>query len=139
MAYDPMYVPADDNVFEVVGRYLDGWKNFYSDAQEMIPRHMPEMLGMYVVIKAYMDANHAGSMANMRSHSGIIIYVNNAPIIWYSKRQNTGEASIFGSEYFALRIVTEMIEALRHKLRCFGIPVEGPAEVLCDNMSVVKN
>ena len=32
-----------------------------------------------------------------------------------------------------------MIEALRYKLRCFGIPVEGPAEVLCDNMLVVKN
>ena len=32
-----------------------------------------------------------------------------------------------------------MIEALRYKLRCFGIPVEGPAEVFCDNMSVVKN
>ena len=23
-------------------------------------------------------------------------------------------------------------------LRCFGIPVEGPAEVFCDNMTVVK-
>ena len=32
-----------------------------------------------------------------------------------------------------------MIEALRYKLICFGIPVEGPAEVFCDNMSVVKN
>ena len=32
-----------------------------------------------------------------------------------------------------------MIEALRYKLRHFGILVEGPAEVFCDNMSVVKN
>ena len=32
-----------------------------------------------------------------------------------------------------------MIESLRYKLRCFVIPVEGPAEVFCDNMSVVKN
>ena len=32
-----------------------------------------------------------------------------------------------------------MIETLRYKLRCFGIPVEGPEEVFCDNMSVVKN
>ena len=32
-----------------------------------------------------------------------------------------------------------MIEALRYKLICFGIPVEGPAEVFFDNMSVVKN
>ena len=32
-----------------------------------------------------------------------------------------------------------MIESLRYKLRGFGIPVEGPAEVFCDNMPVVKN
>ena len=38
-----------------------------------------------------------------------------------------------------MRIETEMIKYLRYKLRCFGIPVEAPAEVFCDNMSVVNN
>ena len=32
-----------------------------------------------------------------------------------------------------------MIEAVIYKLRYFEIPVEGPAEVFCDNISVVKN
>ena len=77
-----MYEPIDDNVFEIVGRDLYGWKYFYPNAQEMMPRHMPEALGKYVMIKAYVDANHSGNMTNRRSHSGIIIYVNNAPIIW---------------------------------------------------------
>ena len=77
-------------------------------------------------------------MANRRAHSGII-YVNNAPIICCRKLQNTVEDSSFGSEFVALRVLTEMIESLRYKLRCFGIPVEGPVEVFCDNMSVVKN
>ena len=86
-----------------------------------------------------MDDNHAGNMANWRLHYGTTIYVNNAPIIWYSKRQNTVEDSSFKSECFATGISTEMIEALRYKLRCVEIPVEGPAEVFCDNMSVVKN
>ena len=58
---------------------------FYPDAQEIMARHMPEALGKYVVIKAYLDANHAEKMSNRRSHSGIIIYDNHAPIIWYSK------------------------------------------------------
>ena len=30
-----------------------------------------------------------------------------------------------------------MIEALRYTLRCFGIPIDDPATVLCDNKSVV--
>ena len=47
--------------------------------------------------------------------------------------------SSFESEFVDISIYTEMIEALRYKLRCFGIPVEGPVEVFCDNMSVVTN
>ena len=84
---------------------------------------MPEELGKYVVIKAHVDADHAGNMANRRSHSISIIYVNNAPIIWYSKRQNTVEASSFGSKFVALRITIEMIEDLRYKLRSFGVDI----------------
>ena len=104
-----------------------------------MPRNMPEALYKYVVIKAYVGANHSGNMANRRSHSGIIIYVNNSPIIWYSKQQNTVEASSFGSEFVAIRIATKIIEYLRYNLTCFGIPVECPAEVFCDNISVVNN
>ena len=84
---------------------------------------MPEALGKYLVIKAYVDFNHAVNMANRSSHSGIIIYVNNAPIIWYSKRNNTVEASSFVSEFVDLSITTDMIEALRYKLIFFEIPV----------------
>jgi hypothetical protein len=65
--------------------------------------------------------------------------VNNTPIQWYSKRQNTVEASTFGSEFNAMRVAIEMIEGLRYKLRMFGIPVEGPANVFCDNQGVVLN
>ena len=100
---------------------------------------MPEALGNYVVIKAYVGANHGGNMTNRRLHSGIIIYVNNALIICYSKHHNKVEDLSFGSYFDAPRIYIEMIEALRYKLRCFGIPIEVPAEVFCDNISVVKN
>ena len=85
------------------------------------------------------DANHAGNMENRRSRFGIIVYANNAPIIWYSKLQNTVEASSFGSEFSALSISTEIIESLRYKLICFWISVERPAELFFDIMSVVNN
>ena len=38
-----------------------------------------------------------------------------------------------------MRTAVEHIEALRYKLRMFGIPVEGPTSVFCDNESVFKN
>jgi hypothetical protein len=38
-----------------------------------------------------------------------------------------------------LRISNEMIESLRYKLKMFGIPIDGPADVFCDNQAVYKN
>ena len=61
-----------------------------------------------------------------------------APIIWFSKRQNTVEASTFGSEFVAMRVLVEMLIALRYKLRMFGVPIDGPWNVFCDNESVTK-
>ena len=38
-----------------------------------------------------------------------------------------------------MKTAVEMIEALRYKLRMFGIPVGGPDNVYCDNAAVTKN
>ena len=86
-----------------------------------------------------MDSDHAGDRITRRSHTGIILYVNKAPISWFSKRQNTVESSTFGSEFVALQIATEKIISLKYKLRMFGIQVDGYANVFCDNESVFKN
>ena len=39
----------------------------------------------------------------------------------------------------ALRIGTDMVEALRYKLRKFGVNLGVPSEVYCENKSVVTN
>ena len=67
---------------------------------------MIEALSKYVVIKPYVVTNHEGKMVNRRFHSGIIIYVNNEPIIWYSDHKNTVEDSGFGYYFVAIIIVT---------------------------------
>ena len=33
----------------------------------------------------------------------------------------------------------ELIEAFRYKLRRFGVPIEGPTNIFCDNEAVYKN
>jgi hypothetical protein len=90
-------------------------------------------------MSCFVDADHAGCRVTRRSHSGVLIYINRAPILWYSKRQNTVEASTFGSEFVAMRNAVEMIEGMRYKLRMMGIEVDGPTNVFCDNDSVVTN
>ena len=64
---------------------------------------------------------------------------NSAPTIWFSKRQNSVEASTFGSEFTAMKNAIEMIEALHYKLRMFGVPIDGPINIFCDNGAVCAN
>ena len=97
---------------------------------------MPEPLGYGVKMSVFVDADHAGEKVTRSSHTGILIYLNNAPINWYSKKKNTVESSTFGSEFIAMRISCDNIEALKYKLRMLGFPIIGPADVYCDNGSV---
>lgn len=111
----------------------------YPDAVEDIPPDMPEALGNPVEINTFVDSDHAGDSVTRRSRTGIIIFLNKAPILWLSQRQATVESSTFGSEFVAMRRAIEMVKSLRYKLRMFGIPLIGPALVFGDNESVVKN
>ena len=67
------------------------------------------------------------------------MFIQNAPIIWFIKTQNTVEAAKFGSKLVALRICKDFIVVLRYKLRMFGFILEGHAYAFCDNRGVVKN
>ena len=113
------------------------WQDIYPDAAETMPPNMPEPRGREVTMSCFCDADHAGCKATRRSHSGILIFVNRAPILFYSKRQSTVEASTFGSELIAMRLALEMIEGLRYKLRMMGVPISTSTSVFCDNNSVV--
>ena len=115
------------------------WKDFYPEAEERLPPNMPVPRGQDVTITCYVDADHANNLLTRRSHTGIVIFINSSPISWYSKRQNTVESSTFGSEFNALRIAVDQIEALRYKLRMFGVSIERESNIYCDNQTVVKN
>ena len=128
---------VDELLFKEVDKA--SWNDFYEYAQEPMPPTMPTPRGLGMRMTCYVDADHASNRVTRRSHSGILIYCQNTPIVWFSKRQNTVETSSFGSEFVALRIATELIQALRYKLRMFGVPIEGPTDIFCDNESVTKN
>ncbi len=134
MVFDDTRVTLSDSRF-----HHCKWDDFYPGAVEAIAPNALPPRGNAVQMNAFVDTDHAGDRITRRSHTGIIIFLNKAPIVWFSKRQNTVETSTFGSEFVAMKICTEMIEGLRYKLRMFGIPIDGPANVFCDNEAVVKN
>jgi hypothetical protein len=100
------------------------WADFYGDISEAIPSNAPKPRGNLVQMTAFVDADHAGNQVTQRSHTGILIHLNQAPIIWHSKAPATVETSTFGSEFVALHIATELIKALRYKLQMIGVPIK---------------
>ena len=61
------------------------WSEFYPGAEESIPPNAPKPQGKPVVTSCFVDADHAGCRLTHHSHSGILLFVNRAPVMWYSK------------------------------------------------------
>ena len=101
----------------------DDFAEIYRDAEETMSHRMPVPRGRSVISTAFVDASHAPNKKTRRSHTGYVVFLNRAPIIWYSKRQQTVETSIFSAEFIALKACLEAIEHLRFKLRCFRVPM----------------
>jgi hypothetical protein len=53
-------------------------------------------------MRFFVDSDHAGEKFIRRSRTGFVIYLNMAPIVWFSKRQQTVESSVFGAELVAM-------------------------------------
>ena len=81
------------------------------------------------MIRAYVDVSFSGRKVTRWSRTGFIIFLNIAPISWFSSNQGSCETSTFGSEFVAMKQCCEYLCGLRYKLRIMGIPVNNPVFV----------
>jgi hypothetical protein len=134
VVFDPTYPAVDMGTF--IKTY---WKSMYGDLKEMTPSDAPIPRRKEVYLRLFLDSDHAGEQFTRRSRTGFVIYLNMAPIVWFSKRQPTVESSVFGSEFVAMNNGIETCRDLRYKLRMMGVTLSGPTFVYGDNMYVVHN
>ena len=87
----------------------------------------------------FFDSYLAGGKSTRSSQTGVLVFINKAPIYCYGNIWATVEASTFVAEFCAMKSGVEMFEALRYKLRMFGVPIDGSANVFCDNKAIYKN
>ena len=137
ISFNPLYQEIQSNVDPQ--RLTREMKEIYVDACEDLPTNAPIPRGKSVQLNCFVDADHGGDRVTWRSQTGLVLFGNSAPLLWYSKRQNTVESLTFESEFVALRIATELITSFRYKLRMFGMPLDGPTNVFCDNEVVYQN
>jgi hypothetical protein len=100
---------------------------------------MLEPAGMEARLTMFVDADHARNQVTRRSVTGIMMLLNNTPLVWISKRQKTVETSTHGSELVAARIAIDLVLEMRYKLRLLGVRLEDQTVMLGDDMSVVLN
>jgi transposase len=134
MVFDPTYPEVDMGSFKECD-----WKEFYGDVKEAVPPHAPTPRGKEVDLRLFVDSDHAGDRLTRRSRTGYFIFMNMAPVDWYSKKQGTIESSVFGAEFVAMKTAMEVLRGLRYKLRMMGVPISGPTYAYGDNMSVIYN
>ena len=59
----------------------------------------PRGLGFVTIGKV--DADYTADTVTRRSRTGFVVYLNCAPVCWFSKKQSSVESSSFGSEFVA--------------------------------------
>lgn len=83
--YDINWVPIRNDELHPQKR-AEAMKELYPDAEDLPPPKMPLPRGKPVNINVFVDSDHAGNTVTRRSHTGIMIFINMAPIQWYSKK-----------------------------------------------------
>jgi hypothetical protein len=81
----------------------------YESLKEELPGDMPVPHGQSMTMRVFVDADHAGDQVTRQSRTGFIVFLNNAPMNWSSKKQNSCETNTFGSEFVAMKQATEYV------------------------------
>ena len=80
-----VFYPTELYINESLFPKQDWAHTVYGDVKEEIPIDLPKSRGFGFIIRAFVDADHAGDFVTRRSRTGFIIFLNNAPIYWHSK------------------------------------------------------
>ena len=97
LGFNPEHLAISKNRFQQCD-----WTEFYRNTEGSIPVNIPVARVNFMSAHCFVGTNHAGYTGTRRSQTGILLFCNIALIICFRKRQNSVEASKFGSEFTAM-------------------------------------
>ena len=106
------------------------WEEFYRDAVKVGPHWIPEPLGKLVYVGCFINADHGRNAITRCSHSGILLFVNNALMKSFRKFQTQSSKAHLNQNY--LRWGMQRTWSWRSKS-------SGRANVFCDNNWAVNH
>ena len=100
LVMDPCGPYIDERAFSI----YDDWKYFYGDiVEENLPDILEPMVNPMIITEFFGD-DHVINMVTRRSHTGILLFINNYLIMSFINRYNMVESSTFGLEFVSMRI-----------------------------------
>ena len=84
MVFDPTYPTPGMSMFQE-----NDWCDFYGDVKKAIRPNAPYPRVKEADLRIFVDSYPVGDKFTRRSITGYIIFLNNAPIVWLSKKQAT--------------------------------------------------
>ena len=83
--------------------HLSDYTDYYGDGKVATPDNAPGPRGKSVILRAFVDSDHANDKVRYRSHMQFCFFINMTCIIWYTKREATVESAAFGAESVAMK------------------------------------
>ena len=90
------------------------------------------------VLLAYTDADYAGDLNDRKSRSGSLLFLNNGPVLWLSRKQPCTATSTTESEYVAASLTSKEVVWARRLLTDLGFPQLKPTPLFSDNQSAIR-
>lgn len=90
-----------------------------------------------IELRAYMDSDWAGDPNYRRSTTGFVVFLDNCPISWSSKKQSFVSRSSSEAEYRAMADTAYEVRWLRHLLDDLHIGLPSTPTLHCDNVSAL--
>jgi hypothetical protein len=135
-----MVSDPSDPVIDAVSFDRKDWTSSefgHIDGDEELPPNMLTPCGQGFTMWAKVDVDHAPDTVTRRLRTGLFVYLNCAPVYWFSKKQTSVESSSFGSAFVAMKQCCKYLHGLRYKLRMMGILCDEPTYIEGDNKSDV--
>ena len=117
----------------------DWARSIYRDLSETIPDDAPPLLGKYVTLTHYFNANLYHDMITGHLVTSILHLFNKTTIEWYLKKQATIETATYRSEFVAAHTCIDQIIDLHTTLHYLGIRICERRFVFGDNYSVLDS
>ena len=91
-----MHIPDNKEIFGEI-RDHEWMHTLYGEAKDEFTEEGPKPKGKTVRASTFHDANLIHCKVTGRSCTGILHFVNQTPVHWFAKLQNTVETATFGS------------------------------------------